>query len=172
MDTPGVLFCALRGEEGGHSFFRSRSVVGMSGHDSSRGESSDGPPVLPAFFVLFSLYNGHNNSDSGANERKLMRSGRKRNEEGSKRAPVVIYASEAPFLCSGAGKSLVPSAPYLLLRWDAHPILGNSFASPIGWNRLKSWMTKAFTLAIFPALWSWGKVIRTVPSSGAPSTVT
>ena len=109
---------------------------------------------------------------NGRKSIKTEEKGWKRNEEGGKRAPVVIYTSEAPFLYSGAGKTQMPSALYLLLRWDAHPILGNSFASPIGWNRLKSWMTKAFTLAIFPALWSWGKVIRTVPSSGAPSTVT
>ena len=49
MDTPGVLFCALGGEQGGHSFFRSRSV------DTCESWIRDGEkaPSQDSIFMLF-----------------------------------------------------------------------------------------------------------------------
>ena len=49
MATPGVLFCALGGEEGGHSFFRSRSVM------TCRSWIKDGEkaPSQNSIFMLF-----------------------------------------------------------------------------------------------------------------------
>ena len=71
-DTPGVLFCALGGKEGGHSFFRSRSVLTCESWiwDGEKALSQD------SIFVLFSLFTGHKNQGCGLKGRKLKKIGR------------------------------------------------------------------------------------------------
>jgi len=52
LATPGVLFCALGGVEGGHSFFRSRSVLTCQSCIRDR----EKPLLTQLFFLRFSFF--------------------------------------------------------------------------------------------------------------------
>ena len=47
----------------------------LSELDPGQGDASFGPPVLPAFFVLFSLFNGHIRPGSGLKQEKSKKNG-------------------------------------------------------------------------------------------------